>query len=223
MSADGPLLLACPQMADSRWQTDERSTGFSGVILAGGKSRRMGRDKGQLMLRGETLAARAVRTLSALADDVILVTNTPEAFEGLSARLTDDQIPGGGALSGIHAGLTAARHEWALVVACDMPFLNLDLLRYMASLAPGASGAALVPRWQGELETLHTFYSRQCLSVIEPILLRGGGRIIEFYQRIHVRYVEPEEIVPFDPQGLSFFNVNSPEDWARALELAARE
>src|SRR5512136_1448034 len=162
------------RIADGRWM---ESPEFSGVILAGGKSRRMGRDKGQLMLQGETLTARAVRTLSALTDDVILVTNTPEPFKGLSARLTGDVIPGGGALSGIHAGLTAARHEWTLVVACDMPFLNLELLRYMAGLATGPSAAAVVPRWQGELETLHTFYSRQCLAVIEPILHRGGGRI----------------------------------------------
>ena len=196
---------------------------FSSVILAGGKSRRMGRDKSQLMLNGETLTARAVRKLAALTDDLILVTNTPEQFEGLSARLAGDVIPGGGALSGIHAGLTAARHEWALVVACDMPFLNLDLLRYIAGLAPGASAVAVVPRWKGELETLHTFYSRQCLPYIEPILRRGGGRIIEFYERINVRYVEPDEITLLDPQGLSFFNVNSPEDWVRAQELAARE
>jgi molybdopterin-guanine dinucleotide biosynthesis protein A len=119
--------------------------------------------------------------------------------------------------------LTAARHGWALVVACDMPFLNLDLLRYMAGRVSGASAAAVVPRWQGELETLHTFYSCACIPMIEPILQRGGGRIIEFYERIGVRYVEPNEIIPLDPQGLSFFNVNSPEDWARAQELAARE
>jgi len=194
---------------------------LSGVILAGGKSRRMGRDKSQLTLHGETLAARAVRTLVSLCDDLILVTNISEQFTGLSVTLTGDVIPGGGALSGIHAGLAAARHEWALVVACDMPFLNLDLLRYMADLAPGY--AAVVPRWQGELETLHTFYSRQCLSAIEPILRRGGGRIIEFYERVNVRYVEPDEISRFDPKGLSFFNINSPEDWARAQELAARE
>ena len=196
---------------------------FSSVILAGGKSRRMGRDKSQLTLNGETLAARAVRTLSALSEDLLLVTNTSEQFEGLSARLAGDVIPGGGALSGIHAGLTAARHEWVLVVACDMPFLNLDLLRYIASRVPGASAAAVVPRWKGELETLHTFYSRQCLPFIEPILRRGGGRIIEFYERINVRYVEPDEITLLDPQGLSFFNINSPEDWARAQELATRE
>jgi molybdopterin-guanine dinucleotide biosynthesis protein A len=199
----------------------ERGIEFSGVILAGGKSRRMGRDKSQLMLRGETLAARAIRILSAFTDDIILVTNTPEQFAGLNVRLTGDLIPGSGALSGIHAGLTAARHEWALVVACDMPFLSLDLLRYMAGLTPGH--AAVVPRWQGELEPLHTFYSRACIPFIEPILQRGGGRIIEFYRRIDVRYVEPDEVISLDPQGLSFFNVNSPEDWARAQELAARE
>ena len=194
---------------------------LAGVILAGGKSRRMGRDKSLLMLQGETLVARTVRTLAQLSDDLILVTNTPDQFTGLSVTLTGDVIPGGGALSGIHAGLVAARSEWALVVACDMPFLNLDLLRYMAGLTPGH--AAVVPRWQGELETLHTLYSRQCLPAIEPILRRGGGRIIEFYERVNVRYVKPSEIARFDPQGLSFYNINSPEDWTRAQELVVHK
>ena len=192
---------------------------FSGVVLAGGKSRRMGRDKSQLALQGETLVARAVRKLTALSDDLILVTNTPVPLTGLGARLIGDALAGGGALSGIHAGLLAARHEWALVVACDMPFFNLDLLRYMASLTPGH--AVVVPRWQGELETLHTFYSRQCIPLVEPILRRGGGRIIELYAHVSVRYVEPDEIIRFDPEGLAFFNVNSPEDWERAQALAA--
>jgi molybdopterin-guanine dinucleotide biosynthesis protein A len=179
----------------------------------------MGRDKSRLILGGETLVARAVRTLRALSDDVVVVTNTPESFNSLAARLTGDVIVGGGALSGIHAGLTAARHEFALVVACDMPFLNLPLLRHMASLAPGHE--AVVPRWQGEFEPLHAVYLRQCVSIIEPILRQGGGRIVELYAAIRVRYLEPEEITHFDPEGLSFFNINSPEDWERAQELAA--
>jgi molybdenum cofactor guanylyltransferase len=196
------------------------SVELSGVILAGGKSRRMGRDKSQLALGGETLAARAARTLGAVCDDLTVVTNTPEQFAGLGARLTGDVIPGGGALSGIHAGLAAARHEFALVVACDMPFLNAALLRHIASLAPGHD--AVVPRWLGESEPLHAVYSRSCTAAIEPLLRRGGGRIGEFYERIRVRYLEHEEIIRFDPDGLSFFNINSPQDWARALELASR-
>ena len=181
----------------------------------------MGCDKSHLTLGGETLVARAVRTLRALSDDVVVVTNTPESFSGLAARLTGDVIAGGGALSGIHAGLAAARHEFALVVACDMPFLNLALLQHMTSLAPGYD--AVVPHWQGELEPLHAIYSRQCVTVVEPILRQGGGRIVEFYAAVRVRYLEPEEITRFDPEGLSFFNINSPEDWGRAQELAARE
>jgi len=190
----------------------------SGVILAGGNSRRMGVDKSQLMLGGETLVARAVRTLGALSDDLVIATNTPELFAGLGARLIGDAIPGRGPLSGLHAGLAAARHELAVVVACDMPFLNVALLRHMLSLAPGH--AAVVPRWRGEVETLHTVYSRDCVAAIEPILRRGGGRIVELYAHVAVRYVEPDEIARFDTEGLCFFNVNSPQDWARAQALA---
>jgi len=191
------------------------------VILAGGKGRRLGRDKSHLTLGGETLVARAVRTLSALSDDVVVVADTPEPNGNLAARLTGDVIAGGGALSGLHAGLMAARHEFALVVACDMPFLNLALLRHIASLAPGHD--AVVPHWQGEFEPLHAVYSRQCIPVIEPVLRRGGGRIFELYAAFRVRYLEPEEIARFDPEGLSFFNINSPEDWERAQVLAARD
>ncbi len=194
---------------------------LSGVILAGGKSQRMGRDKSHLILSGETLVARAVRTLETLSDDVIVVTNAPESFSGLAARLVGDVIVGGGALSGVHAGLAAARHEFAMVVGCDMPFLNLALLQYMVALAPGHQ--AVVPHWQGEFEPLHAIYSRQCVAIIEAILRRGGRRIVELYTSIRVRYLEPEEISRFDPPGLSFFNINSPEDWERAQKLAAQE
>ncbi len=195
--------------------------GLSGAILAGGKSRRMGRDKSRLALGGETLVARTSRVIGALSDDVLIVTNTPEDYSELGTRLVRDAIPGGGALSGIHAALLAARHALVLVVACDMPFLNPDLLRYLAGLAAGYD--VVVPRWRGESEPLHAIYARSCLPAIEPLLEQGGGRIVELYARVRTRHVEPEEIACFDPEGLSFFNVNSPEDWARAQELAARQ
>ncbi len=191
----------------------------SGVLLAGGKSQRMGRDKGQLRLGGETLVARALRTLGRLSDDLVLVTNTPEPYAGLGARLVGDVIPGGGALAGIHAGLLAARHSYAMVVACDMPFLSVALLGYMQRIAAGY--AAAVPRSPAGLEPLHAIYSRACIPVIEQLLHQGRVRIVELYSYVQVRYLEWDEILPLDPEGLSFFNINSPEDWARAQELAA--
>jgi len=190
---------------------------FSITLLAGGQSRRMGRDKSQLIFGGESLIARAVRRLRGLSDDVIVVTNAPDQLADLDARLIGDALPGGGALSGIHAGLLAARHEFTFVAACDMPFLNLALVRHMAGLAPGH--AVVVPRWQGEFEPLHAFYSCACLALVERLLRQGGASIFDMYSALSARYLEPDEITRFDPEGLSFFNVNTPEDWARAQRI----
>lgn len=195
---------------------------LSAVILAGGKSLRMGKDKSQLVLGKQTLLARSVKAVTALTDDVIVVTSQPERLNKLAtARAVSDVIAGGGALSGLHAGLRAARHDYALVVACDMPFLNLRLIRYMAIIAPGYD--AVVPLWRKEAEPLHAIYTPACLPAVETLLQSGGGRIIEFYPQVNVRYLEPDEIALFDPEGLSFFNINTPGDWERAQELEAAQ
>jgi len=177
----------------------------------------MGSDKGKLVLGGETLVARAVRRLRALSDDVIVVTNTPEQWAGLTARLIGDVLPGGGALSGIHAGLLAARYPTMFIAACDMPFLNLSLVRCLVRLAPGH--AVVVPRWRGEYEPLHAVYDKVGLPLMERLLRQGGARIIDLYAAVATRCVETDEMAPCDPDGWSFFNVNVPEDWARAQEL----
>lgn len=194
---------------------------LSAVILAGGQSCRMGQDKHKLRLGKQSLLASAIETLGALSNDVIVVTSPNKRLAGLArARVLKDVIAGGGALSGLHAGLSAARHEYALVVACDMPFLNIYLLRYMAVLTQGYD--AIVPFWRNEAEPLHAIYSRACLPAIESLLKRSGGRIVDFYPQVNVRYVGPDEIGLFDPQGLSFFNINTPQDWERAQALAAQ-
>jgi molybdopterin-guanine dinucleotide biosynthesis protein A len=193
---------------------------LSVVILAGGKSRRLGKDKSQLVLGRQTLLARSITAMATLTDDVIVAAGKPAHLGKLGpARVVGDVIVGCGALSGLHAGLQAARHDYALVVACDMPFLNLRLLRYMAIIAPGYD--AVVPLWRNEAEPLHAIYARTCLPAIESFLQRGGGRIVEFYSQVNVRYLEPDEIALFDPQGVSFLNVNTPQDWERAKALEA--
>ncbi|MGD8624475.1 MAG: molybdenum cofactor guanylyltransferase [Anaerolineae bacterium] len=191
----------------------------SAVMLAGGKSRRLGRDKSLLRLDGQPLLVRTVQTLLPLSDDLIVVTNDGARYRTLDlpVRLVPDEQRGVGALMGIYSGLRAARHASALFVACDMPFLNRALLRYIISHAGGYD--AVVPRVGDLFEPLHALYAKSCLPAIEDLLAAGGRRIFDFYPHVRVRYVDRKEIDRFDPDHLSFLNVNTPEDWLRVQVL----
>jgi molybdopterin-guanine dinucleotide biosynthesis protein A len=188
------------------------------IVLAGGRSRRLGLDKIILCLDDETLLEATVKKVAALGDEVIVAVKGPLPYCLPGVRLVTDVHPGCGPLGGLHAGLAAASNSCCSVVACDMPFLNLDLLRYLISLAEDAD--VVVPRWT-DVEPLHAIYRPvTCLGPIERALARGERRIISFYHEVRVRYVERAEIARFDPQGLSFFNVNTAEDWEQARALA---
>lgn len=191
----------------------------SAVVLAGGRSRRFGRDKSLLRLAGEPLVARTVRTVAALSDDLIIVTNDPARYETLAlpARLVPDERPGLGSLMGIYSGLKAARYSHALAVACDMPFLSLSLLRYMLPLADGHD--VVIPRLDGLMEPLHAVYGKACLPPMRRLLDQGHRQIIAFFDKVRVRYVGAGEVEPLDPRRLSFVNVNTPEDWEQVQEV----
>lgn len=189
------------------------------VVLAGGKSKRLGRDKSRLVLDGQPLLARIVGQLSTLSDDLIVVTNDSARLEGmdLAVRLVPDEQRGVGSLMGIYSGLKAARHPHALALACDMPFLSLPLLRYMLPLAVDYD--VVIPRVGGWVEPLHAIYGKTCLPAMSQLLEQNRRQIIAFFDDVRVRYVEEHEIDRFDPQHLSFVNVNTPEDWERVQEL----
>ncbi len=191
----------------------------SGVVLAGGKSERMGRDKSLLEIEGQPLLARTVDALAALSADLVVVTNDPAPYQPLAlpVRYVPDEKPGVGALMGVYSGLRAARHERALVVACDMPFLNVRLLRYMLSLVDTYD--VVVPRFDGYLEPLHAIYGKGCLPAMERVLAQGRRQIVAFFDQVRVRYVDEAEIDRFDPHHLSFVNVNTAEDWVRIQKL----
>ena len=194
--------------------------GISSVILAGGDSRRLGIDKALLELDGQTLLARAVQKLTAFSDDIIVVTNSPEDYEhlALGARFVGDERQGEGALMGVYSGLKAARHESALTVACDMPFLNVSLLRYMVDKSYGRD--AVVPRLDGDLlEPLHAVYSKRCLPLMAALLAQGRRRIAALFGRVDVFYVGAAVVDRLDPLRLSFMNINTPADWQRAQQL----
>lgn len=158
-----------------------------------------------------------VEKMARIGDEVIIVTNSPQKYGHLEARLVGDVYPGKGSLGGIYSGIKAAHNQHSLVVACDMPFLDLRLLRYMILLSPGQD--VVIPR-VGELtEPLHAIYSKECLQPMERLLSAGRLKIIDFFPEVRVRYVEEQEIKLFDPQCLSFFNINTPADLQKARNL----
>ena len=151
-----------------------------------------------------------------------MVVNNAERAKELplpaDAKAVVDIYPDCGSLGGIFTGLSAAANEWAFVVACDMPFLNAELIGRMLSLRTGYD--AVVPMLDGYPEPTHSAYSKACLPHIERRLEARRLRIAGFFDDVRVRYVSEEEVDALDAGRLSFFNVNTPEDLARAHALA---
>lgn len=197
--------------------------GVSGIVLAGGLSRRLGRDKAIEPIGGEPLIARCIGRLSALADEIIVVVNDVDRGKclplPLACKVAMDVYADSGSLGGIFSGVSAMGDEWGAVVACDMPFLNIALLRYMLSLREGFD--AVVPVLDGRPEPTHALYSKACLPHIERRLQANDLKIARFFDDVSVRYVSQEEVDLHDPDHLSFFNVNTQSDLDRALTLAA--
>ena len=190
---------------------------ISCIVLAGGGGKRLGADKAFLRIGDRTLIEGIVEKMARIGDEVIIVTNSPQKYSHLKARLVGDVYPGKGALVGIYSGLKAAHSHHSLVVACDMPFLDLRLLRYMILLSLGQD--VVIPRVGGLTEPLHAIYSKQCLQPIERVLAVSSLRIVDFFPEVRVRYIEEQEIKLFDPQRLSFFNINTPADLEKARSL----
>jgi len=191
----------------------------SSVILAGGQSNRMGVNKAFLEIGGRPIIERVIEQMALVGQEVILVTNAPQEYEHLGCPMVPDVFPGRGSLGGIYSGLRAASNQYALVVACDMPFLNASLLRYMILMSWGYD--IVVPRTGQGVEPLHAIYSKACLIPMEELLRQNNLKIISFYSRVRVRYLEQEEVEILDHRHLSFFNINLPDDleWARRLAV----
>jgi molybdopterin-guanine dinucleotide biosynthesis protein A len=194
------------------------------IILAGGKSKRLGRNKINEVIGGITLLNRVVNVLSAFNGEIILVTaedsSLPDTFTYAKISKVQDLYPGKGMIGGIITGLSASKNFYNLVVAADMPFLNPVLIRYMISNAKGNDLVAY--KNQNELEPLHAIYTKNCLPILEEIMLKDR-RIFELLGQVKVRYLSPAEINQYDPKKISFFNVNTESDLRIANEIAAKE
>ncbi|MBI1886572.1 MAG: molybdenum cofactor guanylyltransferase [Chloroflexi bacterium] len=196
---------------------------LAGVVLAGGESRRLGVDKALLTtFHSKPLLLHVLDTVRTVCDEVVVVVDRADRYADLEldARVATDRFPGRGPLGGVHAGLSAVESPFALVVACDMPFLNLDLLRYMAGFPRHYE--ALVPVHRGRWQPLHAIYARTCRSAAEAALVQGEQQVLDLLKRLRVRPVGLDELRPLDRYGFSFFNVNEPEDLVRARFVRKR-
>ena len=188
--------------------------GVTGVLLAGGNSSRMGRNKALMPLAGRRLVDRALGVLAGLFDDLLMVTNTPDLYADLGIRMVPDLVAGKGALGGIHSAIHHAAAPHCLVVACDMPFLNAGVLRYLADQR--AEYDVVVPNVNGRPQPLHAVYGKACLQPIARRLESDRLHVVGFFPDVRVREVTADELVAFDPEGLSFRNLNTPEEFADA-------
>ncbi|MFH1169079.1 MAG: molybdenum cofactor guanylyltransferase [Chloroflexota bacterium] len=195
------------------------------IILAGGKGLRLGHDKVTVTVGNSSLLQNVISRVSPLCQDIVVVAareqNVPLLGSAPKARVVTDVFPDMGPLGGIYTGLKASGSFYNIVVASDMPFLNIALLGYMAQLATGFD--MVVPRLGVFTEPLHSVYTAECLAPAENLLKQGQLSVNRLLGMVRVRYVAEEEIDRFDPQHRSFFNINTRADLERAREMASRE
>jgi molybdopterin-guanine dinucleotide biosynthesis protein A len=192
---------------------------LSGAILAGGQSSRMGENKAFVTVGGVPIIERVIAQVRPLVSELTIITNTPDRYEHLGLPLHRDILPGKASLGGLYTAIETAAADYTLVVSCDQPFLNPDLLRYLNSLRQGYD--VIVPLNRDDYpQSMHAIYGKACAVPIRQRLEADRLKVIGFFPDVKVREVRSEEIDRYDSQRWSFINVNTPEDLDRARELA---
>lgn len=183
---------------------------MTGIILSGGKSVRMGRDKAFIKINGRPIIQRIYDIFKRCFNEIIIVTNQEASYEGFNATIVNDLIANYGALGGLYTGLFFSSNPYSFCVACDMPFLNESVVRYLVEQADGYD--AIVPRTEDGLQPLHAIYSKSCIKPIKELMDMGKYKIIDFYPLISIKIIEEHEFIHLDRTKSSFININTPED-----------
>ena len=191
---------------------------MSAVILAGGKSSRMGQDKAFLKIGNRTIVEYQLQRLSPLFEELLLSTNLPEKFAHLGLETVQDFIPDRGPLVGIYSSLLKARYSHLFAIACDMPFISPGLITYMKEDCKDYD--VTVPETERGLEPLHAIYSKTCLPVMKEYMDKkdGKGRVIEFFSQVKVRVVTREEISSIPGGNEAFLNFNTMEEYRKQVD-----
>ena len=205
---------------------DIKNLSLTAIILAGGKSSRVGvnKNKDQMKLAGRPLIDWVISKLTSLdnlTEENIIIVGPKEKYPSFK-RGIEDIFPQRGPLGGVFSGLKASTSQYNLVVGCDMPFLKVELLQYMREKID--SNDIIIPRYnQGYIEPLCAIYSKKCLEIIEKNLQSGILSVRKIFPYLRIKFIEEEEIKKIDPKFYSFFNVNFKHDFRKAEELIKKK
>jgi molybdopterin-guanine dinucleotide biosynthesis protein A len=198
------------------------------VIQAGGVSSRMGEDKALKLFLGRPLIQRVIERMSPIADEIIVTTNRPADYAFLAKsgdfalRLIADLRPGRGALGGLYTAIASAAHPLAAVVACDMPFASAMFFEGARKLMAGEDADVVIAKNNEGYEPFHALYRREtCLPAIESAIEADQWKVISWFSKVKVRTLDPGEVNSFDPSGLCFWNLNTPEEFLQAEQRAS--
>lgn len=187
------------------------------VILAGGKNKRIGQEKAFLKIGKKTIIEQQKDTLSKIFEEIIIVTNTLNSFKNIKAKVVKDIVPASGPLGGLYSGLAVSSNIHSFLIGCDMPFINLKLIKFMIKQI--GENDIVVPVSSKGIETLFAIYSINCLETIKQQIELRNLRLSDILNFHKVRYISQEEVEKIDREGFSFFNVNTPADYERAKEI----
>jgi molybdopterin-guanine dinucleotide biosynthesis protein A/molybdopterin converting factor small subunit len=176
----------------------------------------MGRPKALLPFDGAPLISHIVRSLQHLFPDIVVVAAPDQELPHLAVTVVRDEVAYQGPVGGIYYGLRASVGEFCFVTSCDIAFLNAPLISYLLSQISNYD--VVVPYWENRFQPLHAVYRRSVLSLLKEQIERGELRPIFLYDKVRTRKVQEDEIRRFDPEGLSFLNMNTPEDYEEALK-----
>ena len=194
---------------------------LSVVIQAGGQSSRMGEDKALKPFLGKPLIQRVIDRLSPIADELLVTTNRPADYAFLNQRLIADLKPGRGALGGLYTAIASASHPFVAVVACDMPFASKSFFESAHRLIVQKEADVVIAKTEAGYEPLHALYRREaCLPAIEAAIEADQWKVVSWLPNVNTRILSPAELKLFDPTGLCFWNVNTPEEFEKAEQLA---
>ncbi|HXN63828.1 MAG TPA: molybdenum cofactor guanylyltransferase [Candidatus Acidoferrales bacterium] len=189
---------------------------LEGFVLVGGKSSRMGRDKALLEVAGRPLVARMADLLAPIVSRVTLVGN-PQHYAQFGLPVAADSWPGEGPLGGMVTALDAARAPWCVIVACDLPFLTADWLRFLCERATGLGEEsdvdAIVPESTRGLEPLCAVYRKACAKPLRAAFERGIRKVTDALAELKLERIAETEWRAFSPDGSLFRNINTPEDY----------